>query len=42
VASACENCNEPSGSIKGEKFIDYLSDYLFFKKDSVPWNWLVG
>jgi hypothetical protein len=26
VAGACENGDEPSGSIKGEKFLDKLSD----------------
>jgi hypothetical protein len=28
--------NEPSGSIKGRKFLDWLSDYLFLKKGSAP------
>jgi hypothetical protein len=27
VAGFCEHCNEPSDSIKGWKFLDYLSDY---------------
>jgi hypothetical protein len=26
-AGFCEHDNEPSGSIKGGKFLDYLSDY---------------
>jgi len=27
VARSCENSNEPSGSLKGEVFIDQLNDY---------------
>jgi hypothetical protein len=27
VAGFCEHCNEPSGRIKGGKFLDYLSDH---------------
>jgi hypothetical protein len=27
VASSCVHGNEPSGSIKGGKLLDYLSDY---------------
>jgi len=27
VAASCECGNEPSGSIKGREFLDYLSDY---------------
>jgi hypothetical protein len=26
VAGPCEHGNEPSGSIKGEEFLDFLSD----------------
>jgi hypothetical protein len=37
----CEHDNEPSGSIKGEEFLDYVSDYQLLKKDSTPWNWFV-
>lgn len=33
VASSCEQDNEMSGSIKGEKF-DLQSDYFLFKKSS--------
>jgi hypothetical protein len=40
VASSCERGNEPSGSIKGREFLDQLSDFLLFKKDSAPWSWL--
>jgi len=32
---ALVNSHEPSGSIKGEGFVDQLSDYLPLKKDSV-------
>jgi hypothetical protein len=44
VAGSCENCNEPSGSIKGEEFVDSSSQeiplyYLSFsRKDSTAWN----
>jgi hypothetical protein len=27
-----------TGSIKGRKFIDQLSEYKIIKKDSVPWR----
>jgi hypothetical protein len=27
VAGSCEHSNEPLGSIKGEEFLDKLSDY---------------
>jgi hypothetical protein len=27
VAGCCEHGNEPSGSIKGGEFLDWLSDY---------------
>jgi hypothetical protein len=27
VVDSCEHGNEPSGSIKGREFTDYLSDY---------------
>jgi hypothetical protein len=36
VAGSCEHGNEPSGSIKGEKFLDYLNDCQLFKQDSAP------
>jgi hypothetical protein len=36
---SCEDGNEPSGSIKGGEFLDYLSGFL--KKDCVAWSWLV-
>jgi hypothetical protein len=31
-----EQRNEPSGSIRGEEFLDWLSDYQLLKKDSAP------
>jgi hypothetical protein len=34
LAGSCEHGNEPSGSIKGEEFLDYLSDQELLKKDS--------
>jgi len=36
-----EHGNEPSGSIKGEVFLDQLSEYQLTKKASVPWSWAV-
>jgi hypothetical protein len=30
----CKHCNESSGSIKGGKFINQLSDHQLVKKDS--------
>jgi hypothetical protein len=41
VVGCCENVNELSGSIKGGKFLDYLSDY-YHLKDSVPWSYFVN
>jgi hypothetical protein len=38
VANCCEYGNEPTHSIKGGEFIDYLSDYQLLKKDSIPWS----
>jgi hypothetical protein len=36
VAGCCEHGNEPSGSVKGGVFLDYLSDCWLLKKDSAP------
>jgi hypothetical protein len=36
LAGSCEHGNEPSGSIKGEKFVGYLRDYQLLRKGSVP------
>jgi hypothetical protein len=46
VAAFCEHGNESFGSIKGEEFLDLLSDYSFLKKDSIftlltPWSKVV-
>jgi hypothetical protein len=38
VAGCCEHGNEPSGSIKGGEFLDWLSDSQLLKKDTAPWN----
>jgi hypothetical protein len=38
LASSCEHGNEPSGCIKGGKFLDYLNDYQVAKKDFAPWS----
>jgi len=35
---SCEHGNEPSGSIKGGGFIDYLSNCQLLKKDSAAWS----
>jgi hypothetical protein len=29
---------EPSGSVKGREFLEWLSDYKLLKKDSAPWS----
>jgi hypothetical protein len=43
MAGCCEYGNEPSVSIKGGVFLDYLSDYQLLKKDSTSYScWLVG
>jgi hypothetical protein len=42
VGGSCEHGNEPSGSIEGGEFIDWLNDCWFFKEDSTPWGWLVS
>jgi hypothetical protein len=34
VVGSCEHGNEPLSFIKGGEFIDQLSDYELFKKDS--------
>jgi hypothetical protein len=38
VAGTCEHGNEPSGSIKGEEFLDQQSDYYFLKKGFASWS----
>jgi hypothetical protein len=41
VAGFCERGNEPSGSIKDEGFVDYLSYYQLLKKDPASWCKLI-
>jgi hypothetical protein len=36
VTGSCEHGNEPLDSIKGDKFLDQLSEYRLLKKDPVP------
>jgi hypothetical protein len=38
VADSCEHDDEPLGSIKGGKFLEYLSDCYLLKKYPVPWS----
>jgi hypothetical protein len=38
VASASEHSHEPRSSIKGDEFLEYLSDYKLLKKSSIPWR----
>jgi hypothetical protein len=33
----CEHRREPSSSMKGDEFLDQLSDYVLLK-DSAPWS----
>jgi len=42
VTGCCEHGNEPSGSIKGGEFNDYLSDCQLLKKSSAAWSLLVN
>ena len=42
MAGTCKCSNEPSGSIKCREFLDYLRNCELLKKDSAPWNELVG
>jgi len=37
MAGCCGHGNDPSNSIKGEEFLDYLSDHLLLK-DSAQWS----
>jgi hypothetical protein len=36
VTGSFEHDNEPSGSVDGGEFVDYLSDYSLLKKDFAP------
>jgi hypothetical protein len=33
----CEHVNEPSDSVEGVKYLEWLSDYQLLK-DSAPWS----
>jgi len=41
-AGPLESDNEPSALKKSGKFLDFLRDCYFLKKDSAPWSLLVG
>jgi hypothetical protein len=41
MAGSCECGNEPSGSIKCRKFLDWVRICLLLRKDSAPWSFLV-
>jgi hypothetical protein len=41
VAGFCEHGAEPSGSIKGEEFLDRLREYKLLKNNFVPWTYIV-
>jgi hypothetical protein len=38
LADCCEKDNETYGFIKGREFIEQLSHYERFKKNSAPWR----
>jgi len=38
MAGCCEHDNEPSGSIKGGKFLDQINKYQLVKMDPVLWK----
>jgi hypothetical protein len=38
VTGSYEHGNEPSGSVKGDEFLDQMNDYQLLKKDSAPWS----
>jgi hypothetical protein len=38
----CEEDDERSASIKGQTFLDYLSDYQLLKSDCAQWSVAVG
>jgi hypothetical protein len=42
VAGLCQHGNEPSDSIKGTEFVDYMNDYWILKVVSAPWGRSVG
>jgi hypothetical protein len=40
VTGSCSYGNEPSGSIRGGRFLEWVTNY-YLLKDSAPWNPLV-
>jgi len=38
VKDTCKCVNEPSGSIKYGKFLDYLKTCMLLRKDSAAWS----
>jgi hypothetical protein len=38
MASCCEHCNEPLGSIEFKDFFDYLKHQVLVKEESAPWS----
>jgi hypothetical protein len=38
---SCEHGNEPSGAMKGEEFLEELSDCKLLKKDSVQLSYIL-
>jgi len=41
-ACSCECCNESSGSIKCDEFLEKLRNCQHLKNDSAPWSCLVS
>jgi len=40
VAGSFGSGNEPSGSIKCRKFLDWLRNHQLLEKDSAPWSYI--
>jgi len=41
VEAYCEHGNQPSGPMKDQEFLDWLSDYQLLREDSsFPWSYL--
>jgi hypothetical protein len=38
VIDSCAHDNDPSGSVKGTEFLEYICHYKILKKDSAPWS----
>jgi hypothetical protein len=39
MAGSSKHDSEPSGFVKGRKFLDQFSDYQLLKKDSTSWSY---